>query len=516
MPLSDAEKVALARRSLAFYIGWAHKTDMESVSDGQAVPRAHHLQIIERMQDVAAIVLRLPGWKDAGQERHTAIVAPPGSAKTTLLQGFEEWIIGLASLYWADNWADMIHLGHISHSADQAWRMSFAVRETIENNDVFKACFPKVKASGKWAEKEWRIEGCIGIHPTFAALGIEGSIPGFRWNFLGLDDLIKPEAVKESNLTPTEVEAIIYTVQNVAMERLVEGGCAMLTNTRWFERDPTSWAVKEQHWTPIVIKALDENDESFWPDRQIFATETLLEKRQRDPEGFALQYMGEAAPASGITFKADYFRDPYDQVPWKDAEDKLNFVVVDSWDTAGTINKRSDYTAGWTAAVDLRSWDVYLLNLYHGKVQFEGVLDAIRGSHMGALQPQLIWLEDAATGQPAGQLLHKEGIPIIPVRAYGERGQPRLLDVINQIKPMLASGRVHMPSERFAVAHGLGWLGEALLALMRYPRGQHDDITRAFIQLLYETLKLQQDAGIYDPKQEEIAWGMPEGERLRV
>ena len=66
MPLTDTEKITLARRSLAFYIGWAHKTDMENVEAGQAVPRPHHLKIIERMEKVAEVVLRLPGWRDAG------------------------------------------------------------------------------------------------------------------------------------------------------------------------------------------------------------------------------------------------------------------------------------------------------------------------------------------------------------------------------------------------------------------------------------------------------------------
>ncbi len=515
MPLSDAEKVSLARQSLAFYIGWAHKTDMD-VEDGQAVPQPHHETIINRMEEVAAIILRTGDWRNAGQERHTAIVAPPGSAKTTLLQGFYEWLLGLSSLgYYGDNWADMIHMGHVSHSADQAWRMSFAVRDTIEHNDVFRMCFPKVKPSLKWAEKEWRVAGCVGIHPTFAALGVEGSMPGFRWNFLGLDDLIKPEAVKESNLTPTDVEAIIYTVQEVGMRRLVEGGCAMLTNTRWFERDPTSWAI-DQGWTPIVIKALDENDESFWPEREIFSTETLLEERKRNPEGFALQFMGEPAPAEGIEFKREWLSYEYDQLPWQDSEDRMNYAIVSSWDTAGTRNQRSDYTAGWTAAVDLRTWDIYLLDLFHEKLEFPELCEAIRDSTLYKFQPQFVWIEEKATGQSAIQSLQREGIHVTGVDAYGQRGSPKLQTVTNQAKITLASGRVHFPSPEFAMVYKLDWVEMSKLALLMYPRGQHDDIPRAFIQLIFETFRQQQEFGIYDPQQKQIGWGESEGERVLV
>ena len=513
--LSGEEHAALARTFLAYYIGLAHKTDSPEQSGGFAVPRPHHLRIIDRMEQVARIVLKFPGWQDVGSSKHTSVVAPPGSAKTYLLQAYYEWLLGNASIHWGDNWADMFHIGHVSHSADQAWRMSYAVRETIEHNDTFHLCFPKVKPSEKWAEREWRVAGCIGQHPSFVAMGIEGPLLGTRLNILGLDDLIKPEDVKQSKITTTEVEQIIYKVDKVGMKRLVPGGIAWMNHTRWFERDPPAWAV-DQGWHEILIPALDENDQSFWESREIFSTENLLLERERDPEGFALQFMGQPAPAEGIIFKADFFSEPYDQVPWTDAEDRMRFLVVDSWDTAGTRNARSDYTAGWTAAIDQRSWDVYLLNLYHDKIEFNDLLDALRGSHASALRPQIVLIEDKSTGQPAAQMLDREGIPVLPLKPFGERGQPRLLDAINQIKPMLATHRVHFPSERFALAHGLGWVGQALGALLMYPRATHDDIPRALIQLLYWTLQYQKDAGVYDPQQDDLSWGTPQGKRVRV
>ena len=399
--------------------------------------------------------------------------------------------------------------------------MSFAVRETIENNDVFKMCFPDVQPSEKWAEKEWRVKGCIGLHPTFAALGIDGAIPGFRWNFVGLDDLIKPEKVRESNLTPADVEAVIFTVQNVIMKRLVEGGCACLTNTRWFERDPTSWAIdpppKGQGWTPIIIKALDENDESFWEEREIFTAKNLIAERERDPEGFALQFQGEPAPDTGITFKREWLQYTYPRVPWMEADETTaNYMIVEAWDTAGTKNARSDETAGWRAAIDLRSWDIYLMNMWHDKLEMDKLLEAILGSYDTLPHPAIVWIEDKATGQPAAQLLRYSRVPIWPIKSYGERGQPRLQDVINQIKPMLATGKVHFPSPDMARDLNMTWVFDAKKALLMYPRGQHDDIPRSFIMLLYECLKWQGQMSGYDPNEKSMAWGTPTGERLIV
>ncbi len=525
--LSDEQKVQLAQGSLAFYIGWAHKTDMDDVADGFAIPQPHHEIITSRMSEVSNTILQKFNWRSHGQSRHTAVVAPPGSAKTTLMRGFYEWIIGKASLEWGEGWADKLHIGHISHSADQAWRMSLSVRNTIEGIDthsgpIFKKCFPDVKPSAKWAEKEWRVDGCVGIHPTFAALGIDGSIPGFRWNLVGLDDLIKPEEVRSSGVTPADVESIIYTLEKVVMKRLVEGGCAFLTNTRWFERDPTSWAIEPepegQGWTPIVIQALNENDESFWEDREIFSSENLKAERLRDPEGFALQFQGEPAPAEGIDFKREWLSHTYSELPWKDSVDRLNFFIVDCWDTASTTNPRSDESAGWKAAVDMRTWQIYMLNLYHDKLETPEVIDAIRGSAVAELAPQFVWIEDKSSGSPAQQILSRElGKRIIAVKPYGEKGQDSLEWVIRAIKPMLAAGMVLFPTPEFLMNRNMSWLGDAMTALLGYPRLLHDDIPRAFIMLLFETLKLQAELGIIDVNRDDnLQWGDPTGGRIAM
>lgn len=515
--LTDEEKVQLARVDFGFYLGWAHKTDMEGISEGHMVPQPHHIRMIERMEDVAQIVLRMEGWKDAGPERHTAIVAPPGAAKTYILQGFYEWLLGLASLYWGENWADMFHIGHVSYAAKTSWRMSYAVRETVKGNDVFKMCFPKVIPSDKWSAEEWRVEGCIGLDPTFAALGIDGSIPSYRWNIMGLDDLIKPVAVRESRITPADVESIIFTVREVGMRRLVEGGCSVLTNTRWFERDPTSWAL-DSGWTHILIKALDEDDKSFWEDRQIFTAKTLIAERESNPEGFALQFQGEPAPQTGIDFKREWLSHTYDRLPWENAEEKANyFFIVDCWDTASTTNPRSDESAGWKAAVDLRTWQISILNLYHEKLESPDVLTAIEGSITADpfLAPSFVWIEDKSSGTNAWQTLsRKYGRYVMGVQPYGERGSGgKLAFVIKKVQIMLAAGQVKFPTPEFAMGRNVGWLSDAMTALLGYPRLVHDDIPRAFIMLLFEILKLQDELGSIDVQPKALDWGEPEGQR---
>ena len=273
--------------------------------------------------------------------------------------------------------------------------MSFSVAAPVVENAVFRMCFPNVKPSDKWSELEWRVEGCTGLNPTFAALGVGGRWPGFRWNIMGMDDVVNPDPEKGGQLTSTDIETIIFRIEKIGMKRLVVGGCAFLTNTRWFERDPTSWAL-DQVWTHVLIKALNENAESFWEEREIFSAENLVDERERDPEGFALQFQGEPAPEGGIKFRKEWILQTYDQLPWTDAEDRyVNFRIVDSWDTAGTTNARSDETAGWKAAIDIRDtpWKLYLLDMLHGTMEYPESMDVLRASFAPELPPDFFFIE---------------------------------------------------------------------------------------------------------------------------
>jgi len=143
-------------------------------------------------------------------------------------------------------------------------------------------------------------------------------------------------------------------------------------------------------------------------------------------------------------------------------------------------------------------------------------VDAIRGNVNSPYKPQFVWVEEKSTGKGAIDQLQREGIRIHGVQAYGQRGSPKLQVVINQTKNILASGSVHFPEDRFAMLHNMEWVTMAKAALLMYPRGQHDDIARAFIQLVFEAKRHQMDMGIIDVVAQSPTWGTTEGARARV
>lgn len=511
----SADKLNLCHDNFALYMALAHETDMPWVFDGRAIPAAHMLPILARMQLVSDIVLRLGEWeKYAGLVgRHTSVVEPPGSGKTTLLQYFYEWLLGRASVYWK-NWANAFHMAHVSASEPKALDISFAVKKTIEENPIYHAIFPKVKPNKdeKWADSVWRIKGSTSKDPTFQARGRRGDILGARLNFMGLDDLIKQEEAETEGKSgiETEIEHIISWLGGTAMTRLdLPTACGWMNHTRWREDDPPGWA-EAQGWEVIPLKAIQEdadgNEVSYWPERK--PVEEFQRLRQQNPVMFSLVYQGEVIPQEGIDFRREHFAE-FDYLP----VGARQMHVVHAWDTAGTRNPRSDYTAGWTMIVT-DSWDVYLVNLYNAKMEFDGVMNAIQGQ-FAHMRGEIV-VEEKSTGQPAVQLLRRQGYPVHGRKPFGERGQPSRELAVQHIKPFLMEQRVHLPSDRFAREHGLAWVPEAKRQIFGYPKTAHDDIVMAMLHGLHFIYEVRIGKVVRPWKNEPVKFRTRPSQRLLV
>ena len=283
---TTAALVESARRSLAVYLAIVHKTDMAEVEGGQAVPFAHHQRMIDVLTD--------------GSLGHSLIVTPRGSGKTTLVQAWLEWELGRASGR-GGNWAEETRLLYVGNTATQAYKVSNAIKNTIEFSDWYHAIFPKVrKFEGKWSETEWRVKGNEGQKdPTFQAMGITGPALGSRAGTIVLDDI----ADRENMATAYQREQIIYILTNVIKPILVPGGRIVMPGTRWAYDDPYRWAT-DQGWYTLSMKALEEGV-SYWPER--FPVEWLEREREADPRAFSRQYQNEVAPDEGLMFRREWF-----------------------------------------------------------------------------------------------------------------------------------------------------------------------------------------------------------------
>ena len=482
--------VERAREDFPSYMALVHDTDMPELFGGGALPAKHHMDIINVLTDDSL--------------SHSLIVAPRGAAKTYLVQGWLEWRLGRASLE-GGNWANEFRVAYTSNTAHQAYKVSNAIKATIEHNIAFQACFPRVKPhKDKWSEPEWKVGGNTSLHSTFIATGVGGPLLGARSVILVFDDTDDGDNTRSK----LEREKSLRWHEDTALPTLVPWGRAIKICTRWHEEDSAAWAMS-QGWHTLYMKALEECDEScdivrdaavhvrngdmdgsdapvacpghsYWPER--FPVEWLEKERRLRPMAFARQYQNEITPYEGIMFKRDMFRNRFD---WAPKPEEIRHVFA-TWDTAGTLTGRS-YTVGLIVVLT-KTWKYYVMMMYRDKMEYARVRDTIRGAANRFMVDTTV-IEAKATGQPAVQELTGDASMygnVVPVLPPGQRGGPAQLDWVEQITPALDEGRLWLPSPEFSARKGTAdWVPQFIDEMLSYPEGSNDDIVVAMTQLIY-------------------------------
>ena len=545
--LSPEQEAAIdaGRRHFAWYMFWAHRTDMADVAGGQAEPAAHHAVIIEALMNESL--------------GHLNIVAPRGSAKTTLITAWLEWKLGCASLEGGD-WAQNFRIVYVTSAASLAYRVSNAIKATIEENDWFHLMFPDVKPHrDKWSEPEWKVKGNNSLHSNFIGTGAKGTILGARALVIVTDDIIGEE---EAN-SATERERILGTpdyrkgwIDTTVAPMMIPWGRHINICTRWHENDAHTWA-EEQGWHTIYMKALEECDggdgrdgtgcvrdsggsrdtpqrglgtsagvgrgevvsvaaassdaaqvgcrgHSYWPER--FPTKQLLAMQKAKPLAFALSYQNEIHPSEGLLFKREWFRNRFD---WAPSPEEVRHVFG-TWDTAGTLTGRS-YTVGLVVAVT-REWDYHILHMVRGKLEYPDLKRVIRQTAQRWKVSASV-IEAKSTGQPALQELKREGLRVEPVLPVGQRGGPAQIDWVQTITIPCEEGRIWLPSHEFLRKHNVDdWTETFLGEVLAFPEGPNDDIVVALTQLLYH-LERNRERWNFEESYAQLGpmrWGDPE------
>ena len=201
-----AAVLEMAREHFEIYMAVVHKTDAPDIHDGHALAAEHHRKMIEML---------------LSDDREILMICPRGAGKTTLLAGWYEWQLGKASESGDTHWANRFRVLYVCAAASQAYKVSNAMRATIESNADFKAVFPKVKPHPKkWGEEAWNVRGNTGKDYNFQALGIDGAALGSRADEIALDDV-----GDEKNMgTAYQRQVVRDRLDNTIMPILKPGG----------------------------------------------------------------------------------------------------------------------------------------------------------------------------------------------------------------------------------------------------------------------------------------------------
>ena len=241
---------------------------------------------------------------------NTNILAPRGSAKSTVLTFFVAWVIGI---HYAPDVQIPIQIMYLSYSQETAIPKSDEIRMIIDS-DRYREVFPWVRPSKSiWASKKWMIDKVhAGINPigsaayTLVTSGITGSVVSKRCHLIVIDDIIKSALAIEN---PAIREKMETNWDSAARPTMLDGGRAVCLGTRFRADDihctkfnaKGGWILLEQ--SAIIEEQNEQGDitrYSYWP--QMYSLEYLEKYEHDSPLHFAFQYQNtlEHAKTSGI------------------------------------------------------------------------------------------------------------------------------------------------------------------------------------------------------------------------
>lgn len=341
--------------------------------------------------------------------------------------------------------------------------------QKVMESPIYVRLFGKVLARARQPARLLRTAGG-GVR---RATSLEGSATGVGADLLIFDDPQKPGETLSEAMRRASNQAFENTFLS---RRNNPATCRMIiVMQRLHEDDFVSHVLGlGGQWEVLNLPAIAEEDETFGyedyggpaefrravgealqPDRM--PLETLLEIREQIGESaFATQYMQRPAPAGGGLVKAHWFR------RYLPADKPAEFDrVVQSWDTANKVEEWNAYSVCTTWGQ--KGADIWLLDVFRQKLEYPDLKRAVVAQAF-RFKPQVIYVEDRASGTQILQELRKEGIGSL---REVKPSKDKLIRMTNQTA-IIESGRVHIPEEA-------PWLADYLYELAVFPNGKFSD-----------------------------------------
>ena len=233
---------------------------------------------------------------------NTAILAPRGSAKSTVLGLFAAWMIGRHAAA-----KQMLRILYIAYMVDISRAKSATIKGILTSNK-YREVFPMVRLSKiKRSDEYWSIDyDFAGIDTageeafTIACGGLKGAITSKRSQLVLIDDPIKSAASINNPDIRREME---QTWSNVIAPTMFQGARAICLGTRFhFDDVHATLFVPKNNWKQIIQKAVitdaDGKQRSYWPE--FWSMKYLNERKMEDRVAFAYQYLNTAVKSTDV------------------------------------------------------------------------------------------------------------------------------------------------------------------------------------------------------------------------
>ena len=426
----------------------------------QFIEGNHHKIYAQKLQDVAD-----------GKINRLIINMPPRHTKSEFASYlFPAWLMG------RDPSKKIIQA---THTAELAVGFGRKVKNLIDD-EQFREVFPDVrlatdaKASGRWSTSGGG---------EYYAVGVGGALAGRGADLCIIDDPVS----EQDALSPTALDNIYEWYTSGPRQRLQPGGSLIIVMTRWSIRDLTAKVLHKQSevgadkWDIVEFPAIMPSGKPLWPE--FWKLEELESVKASIPiPKWNAQYMQNPTAEEGAIIKREWWE------MWEGEEPPVCSYVIQSYDTAFSKSDRADYSA-------ITTWGVFEPTEGDGEAII--LLDAIRGrwdfpelkEKANELQqeydPDMILIEQKASGMPLTQELRRMGIPVTPFTP--SRGADKFTRM-NACAPVFESGMVWRPDAKFAE--------EVVEECAAFPNGEHDDLADSMTQAI---LRFRQGGFIVTP-----------------
>jgi len=410
---------------------------------------SHHRIFAEKLEKVAR-----------GELKRLIVNMPPRHTKSEFASYlFPAWVMGQKP---------ETKIIQATHTAELAVGFGRKVKNLIDS-EVYRDVFPELalakdaKASGRWSTDKGG---------EYYAVGVGGALAGRGANLCIIDDPVS----EQDALSPTALDNIYEWYTSGPRQRLQPGGSIIIVMTRWSIRDLTAKVLQKQaeggadKWEVVEFPAIfPDTDKVLWPE--FWSRDELEGVRASIPVSkWNAQYLQNPTAEEGAIVKREWWN------VWDSDEPPACSYIIQSYDTAFTKSERSDFSAITTWGVfhpnESDEAAIILLDAEKGRWEFPELKDAALRLYED-YEPDLVLIEQKASGTPLTQDLRKMGIPVsgfTPGRGADKFSR------MNACAPVFESGMVYAPESR--------WAEEVIEECAAFPNGEHDDLADSMSQAI--------------------------------
>lgn len=297
------------------------KTGREFLISKPLAGNSHFIEICNTLEDVFY-----------GKIRRLIINCPPGWSKSELVKSF---------ICWATAWYPYSNHLYISYSHELASSHTYSIKQTM-SLPIYKRLFD-IEINRDSSAKDFfknNQGGTIGAFGSAGTItGRDAGLPGIS-HYSGaviLDDMHKPDEVHSDVIREKVIRNFNETISQRCRSENVP---IILIGQRLHEQDICGYLLNTEtgeHWDKLIIKGLDEQGNSRYPE--VISTERLKSMSKYQPYVYSSQYQQDPIPSGGGLFHEDDFT-IHEYIP----EIIATFITADTAETDKEWNDKTVFS----------------------------------------------------------------------------------------------------------------------------------------------------------------------------